>query len=218
MEIGLIFLAIMLGSLLFWLLKSTFNAEPWVAKPVEEAAYQAPFNARPRIVALTTLLAVITSFFALIMSAYALRMELGDWIPLTEPRLLWINTGILVAASIVFQWTRNAAVRGRTSRLRPGMLATGALTVAFLLGQLIAWQQLDASGQFITTNPSNAFFYLMTGVHAVHILGGMFVWARATLRLWSGSADVRRSIELCTIYWHFLLLVWIVMFGLLLST
>jgi len=218
MEIGLIFLAIMLGSLLFWLLKQSFNTEPWVAEAVEESEYQAPFNAKPKIVALTTLLAVVTSFFALIFSAYALRMELGDWVPLTEPQLLWGNTGVLIAASIAFQWTRNAAVQDDAAKLKPGMIITGILTTAFLVGQFIAWQQLNASGQFITTNPSNAFFFLMTGLHALHILGGMYVWGRATLRLYGNSDSIGQSIELCAIYWHFLLLVWLVMFGLLLAT
>lgn len=218
MEIGLIFLAIILATLVGWLLKQSFNTQPWIAEPVEEAAYQAPFNANPKLVALTTLLAVVTSFFALIMSAYALRMELGDWVPLTEPQLLWLNTGILVAASIAFQWTRNAAVRDVSSRMKTGMLLTGLLTIAFLIGQLIVWQQLNASGQYMTSNPSNAFFFLITGLHGMHILGGMYVWGRATLRLYGGSDDVTQSIELCTIYWHFLLLVWLVMFGLLLST
>ena len=218
MEIGLIFLAVMLGSLLFWLLKQSFNTQPWVAEAVEESEYQAPFNAKPKIVALTTFLAVVTSFFALIFSAYALRMDYGDWVPLTEPQLLWLNTGILVAASIAFQWTRNAAVRDDQAKLKPGMIATGVLTVAFLAGQYIAWQQLNASGQYVSTNPSNAFFFLLTGLHALHILGGMYVWARATVRLYGDGEGVRQSIELCTIYWHFLLLVWLIMFGLLLST
>ncbi len=218
MEIGLIFLAIMLAGLISWLLKQSFNTEPWVAEPVEEASYQAPFNANPKLVALTTLLAVVTSFFALIMSAYALRMDLGDWVPLDEPRLLWFNTAILVLASVVFQWTRNAAVAEQTARLRPGMLLTGILTSVFLLGQFLAWQQLSATGQWVTTNPSNAFFYLITGLHALHILGGMYVWARATVRLFAGEVEVRQSIELCTIYWHFLLLVWLILFGLMLQS
>ena len=218
MEIGLITLAIMLGTLLGWLLKQSFNTQPWVAAPVEEAAHQAPFNANARLVALTTFLAVATSFFALILSAYSLRMELGDWIPLTEPQLLWINTTVLVLASIAFQWTRNAAIRGDEAKLKPGLIVTGLLTSAFLIGQYIAWQQLFASGEFITSNPSNAFFFLLTGLHAMHILGGMYVWARATLKAFDGASDVRQSIELCTIYWHFLLLVWLVLFGLLLST
>jgi cytochrome c oxidase subunit 3 len=72
----------------------------------------------------------------------------------------------------------------------------------------------------VTTNPSNAFFYLLTGIHGLHILGGMYVWARATVRTFSDRdmGAVKHSVELCTIYWHFLLLVWLVLFGLMLST
>ena len=90
-----------------------------------------------------------------------------------------------------------------------------------MVGQLVAWQQLQASGQYLTSNPSNAFFFLLTGAHAAHILGGLYVWARATFKVIAGSAEgsqLRRSIELCTIYWHFLLVVWLILFGLLLST
>jgi cytochrome c oxidase subunit 3 len=148
-------------------------------------------------------------------------MELGDWVPLSEPQLLWVNTAMLILASIVFQWTRNAAVSGQRSRLTPGLLLTGLLTTGFIVGQLVAWQQLQAAGQLITSSPANAFFYFLTGAHAVHIAGGMYVWARATARVVLGNADgaaIRRSIELCTIYWHFLLIVWLVLFGLLLST
>jgi len=220
MEIGLIVLAIMLASLLGWLLKQTFNTTPWIAEAVEESSYQAPFNARPKLVALTTFLAVATSFFALILSAYSLRMELGDWVPMTEPSVLWINTGVLVLASVVFQWTRNNAVSGNVALIKPGLLMTGVLTTAFLAGQWLAWQELNASGQYMTVNPSNAFFFLLTGVHGLHILGGMYVWGRATVRAFGGQEMdvVRHSVELCTIYWHFLLLVWLVLFGLMLST
>jgi cytochrome c oxidase subunit 3 len=219
-EIGLIMLAVMLATLLGWLLKQSFNTQPWVAEAVEESAYQAPFNARPKLVALTTFLAVATSFFALILSAYALRMELGDWIPMDEPQMLWVNTVILVFASAAFQWTRNHAMSGNPARIRPGLLVTGALTVAFLVGQFVAWQQLYAAGQTLTFNPSNAFFYLLTAVHGLHILGGMYVWMRATVRAFGGreAEAVKQSVELCTIYWHFLLLVWLVLFGFMLAT
>ena len=220
MEIGLIVLAVILATLLGWLLKQSFNTTPWIAEAVEESAYQAPFNARPKLVALTTFLAVATSFFALILSAYSLRMELGDWVPMTEPQLLWFNTAVLVLASVAFQWTRNVSASYQAAKIKLGMLATGILTATFLVGQMIAWQQLNATGQYMTANPSNAFFFLLTGAHALHILGGMYVWGRATVRTF-GEHDVeavRHSIELCTIYWHFLLLVWLVFFGLMLST
>ncbi len=219
MEIGLIFLAVILASLITWLVKQTINVQPWVAEnDVDAASYQAPFNAPPKLVALVTLLAVITSFFALVVSAYTLRMELGDWIPLTEPQLLWTNTAVLVLASFAFQWTRNAASAGKTQRLKPGLVVTGLLTTTFLIGQYVAWQQLNASGHYVTSNPADAFFFLMTGVHALHILGGMYVWARATMRVFSGNDNVEESIQLCTVYWHFLLVVWLALFGLMLST
>jgi len=221
MTIALGFLAIILATLLGWLLKQSFNTQPWVAEVVGETAHHGPLGTNARLIALLGLLAVVSSFFALILSAYALRMELGDWVPLSEPQLLWINTAMLVMASIVFQWTRNAAVSGHRSRLAPGLLITGLLTTGFIVGQLAAWQQLQSAGQLITNNPANAFFYFLTGAHAVHIAGGMYVWARATTRVVLGHDDgaaIRRSIELCTIYWHFLLLVWLVLFGLLLST
>ena len=220
MEIGLIVLATMLAALLGWLLKASFNTTPWVAGATVDADHQAPFNARPKLVALTTFLAVATSFFALILSAYSLRMDYGDWVPLTEPQLLWLNTGVLVLASIALQWTRNSAVRGEASKLQPGLVAAGLLTAAFLVGQFIAWQQLNTAGQFATSNPANSFFFLLTAIHGLHILGGMYVWARATVKVMGGSASdaVRHSIELCTIYWHFLLLVWLVLFGFMLST
>jgi len=219
-EIGLIVLATMLATLLGWILRQSFNTRPWIAEPVEESAYQAPFNASSKLVALTTLMAVITSFFALVLSAYSLRMDLGDWVPLTEPNLLWVNTGVLVLASAALQWTRNIAMRHDSSSLLPGLLLTGFLTVAFLVGQFIAWQQLNASGHYLTSNPSDAFFYLLTGLHGLHMLGGLYVWARATIKAMGGSDDdaVRQSVELCTIYWHFLLLVWLVLFGLMIST
>lgn len=223
MEIGLIVLAIMLATLLGWLLKQSFNTQPWVAEEVSDTAHHGPLGgqANTKLIALMTFLGVVASFFALVLSAYALRMDYGDWVPLTEPQLLWVNTGVLVLASLAFQWTRNGAVKGDRSRLLPGMLITGVLTSAFVVGQFMAWQQLQANGELVSSNPSNAFFYFLTGAHAVHIIGGMYVWARATLKIIRGSDDgagIRRSIELCTIYWHFLLLVWLILFGLMLST
>jgi len=223
MEIGLIVLALMLATLLGWLLKQSFNTQPWVAEEVSDTAHHGPLggDSNTTLIALITFLAVATSFFALILSAYALRMELGDWVPLTEPQLLWVNTGMLIVASVAFQWTRNGAVAGNAARLKPGLLIAGLLTAAFVVGQFTAWQQLQANGQGITVNASNAFFYFLTGAHTVHILGGLFVWARATTKVFLGTSEgaaIRRSIELCTIYWHFLLLVWLILFGLMLST
>ena len=120
MTIALGFLALILATLLGWLLKQSFNTQPWVAEVVGETAHHGPLGTNSRLIALLTLLAVVSSFFALILSAYALRMELGDWVPLTEPQLLWANTVMQILASIVFQWTRKAALKDETSKLAPG--------------------------------------------------------------------------------------------------
>jgi len=220
MTITLVFLGVIMATVIGWLLRQTLNTQPWVPAAVDDADSGASLDTNTKTIALSTFLAVATSVFALFISAYTLRMQQPDWRPLAEPALLWANTGFLVLASIAYHLTRNAAVRGLTARLKPGLAISGLLTFMFLVGQLIAWQQLTASGYYLSSNPANAFFYLLTAVHGLHMLGGMWVWARSTIKVWTGAeADsVRLSIELCTVYWHFLLLVWIVLFGMLLST
>lgn len=220
MYITLVFLGVIMATVITWLLRQTLNTQPWVSEPADDAVSGASMNSTTKAVALTVFLAVATSVFALFISAYTIRMEEPDWRPVTEPLLLWANTGVLILASIAYHWTRNAAVAGASERLKPGLALSGGLTFAFLLGQLVAWQQMNAAGYYLDRNPANAFFYLLTAVHGLHMLGGLWVWARSTIKVWTGAdADsVRLSIELCTVYWHFLLLVWIVLFGVLLST
>jgi cytochrome c oxidase subunit 3 len=172
-------------------------------------------------VGLWVFLAVVASFFGLFVSAYSMRMGLSDWRQMPEPPLLWMNTGLLVLSSVAFEWTRHGAEIGQPGRVKGGLLAAGALALGFLAGQLLAWQELRASGYFVSSNAANAFFYLLTGLHGVHLLGGLAVWGRTTLRMWAGAAqlgEVRQSVQLCATYWHFLLLVWMVLFGLLLTT
>lgn len=221
MTIALVFLAIIMATALGWLVRQTLNTQPWNANdPVENQPGRGVLNIDPAKIGLLSFIAVVTSLFALFLSAYMMRMKLGDWRPLPEPDLLWANTAILVLASFAFQLTRNAATRGLQSAVKIWLLVGGVCTILFLLGQLVAWQQLSAGGYLITGNPANAFFYLLTALHGLHLLGGMWVWGRTTARVLTGAdvESVRLSVELCTIYWHYLLLVWVGLFGLLLST
>ena len=220
MTITLIFLAIIMATVIGWLLRQSLNTQPWVSDPAADAFSGASLDTNSKTVGLTTFLAVATSLFALFVSAYTIRMRVADWSPLAEPDLLWVNSAFLVLASVAYHWTRNQALAGRANSLKTGLLAAGLLSILFLAGQLAAWQQLQAAGYYASGNPANAFFYMLTAVHGLHMLGGLYVWARSMRRAWTGAdADaVRLSIELCTIYWHFLLLVWVVLFGLLLTT
>jgi cytochrome c oxidase subunit 3 len=219
--ITLVFLAIIMATALGWLLRQTLNTQPWNANdPVENQPGRGVLNIDPAKIGLLSFIAVVTSLFALFLSAYMMRMKLGDWLPLPEPDLLWANTAILMLASFALQLTRNAATKGQQAAVKFWLLVGGVCTALFLLGQLIAWQQLIAGGYLITGNPANAFFYLLTALHGLHLLGGMWVLGRTTTRVLTGAdvESVRLSVELCTVYWHYLLLVWVGLFGLLLST
>ena len=185
-------------------------------EPVED---QFLWTGSAKRTALTVFLAVVTSIFFLLVMAYIQRMELSDWNPLTEPRLLWVNTVFLVIGSIAMQTARQSAVAGKRSVTAP-LLAGGLLVVAFLIGQWVAWQRLKAGGFYLSSNPANAFFYLLTGLHGLHLIGGLFVWMRTMMRSLRGVdvEEIRLSVELCSVYWHYLLLVWLVVFALMLNT
>ena len=168
-------------------------------------------------VGLRVFLAVATVIFTLLIIAYADRMGHASWRPLPELGILWINTALLILSSIALQWARNSARQGRLDAVKFGLYAGGVLSIAFLAGQLLAWRQLVGLGYFAATNPANAFFYLLTALHGLHILGGLVAWWRSAARMWRGAeiVDLRLGVELCAVYWHYLLVVWLVLFALL---
>ncbi|NKB34695.1 MAG: cytochrome-c oxidase [Pseudomonadales bacterium] len=199
----------------------TITAKPWETKGViggleAEGAIDAP-NEK---VALSVFLVVASVVFSLFTVGYFLRMELPDWQPLSEPAQLWFNTGLLVISSVLFQWARNIVNTDDHKNVKIAFITGGFFAIFFIAGQLLTWSNLQEAGYFMTSNPANAFYYLMTGLHAVHLLGGLWVWSKSSIRLLSGrdSNDVKLSIELCTLYWHFLLVIWLVLFALLSNT
>lgn len=183
----------------------------------------------PARIGLWLFLAVITSLFALFFSAYFMRMGHGhgaghgitDWRSISKPPILWLNTAMLILSSVAMQVARRALDSRQRERVNGFLLAAGAFALLFLIGQMVAWQQLHDAGYVMTSGPADAFFYVLTALHGLHVLGGLGVWLRTMRRMRTSGVeliDVRLSIELCTVYWHFLLLVWVVMFALLLST
>jgi cytochrome c oxidase subunit 3 len=218
---SLLVLAAIMAVVVGWLLRQTLNVKPWVSqRSVATVDGDGALQSPTVKVGLWVFLAVATSLFALLISAYHMRMMEADWIRLPLPRVLWLNTAVLILSSIAMQWTRSAAQRGETDGVRTGLIAAGVFAFSFLAGQLWAWQQLNASGHFVAANPANAFFYLLTALHGLHLLGGLWVWGRTTIKVLRGVevGKVRLSVELCTVYWHYLLLVWLVLFAVLLQT
>ena len=222
MTITLVFLGVIMAVIAVWLLRRSFNTQPWVADGVDmPLAESDAVPVSPKKFALVAFLAVVTALFALFVSAYAIRMQLADWTPLAEPKLLWVNTGMLVLSSIALQWGAGAATAESLSRVRLSLNIAGLTSLAFLAGQLSAWQQLVDAGMYLQSNPANAFFYLFTALHGLHLLGGLWVLTTAAVTVWRNEFDssaVRHTLELCAIYWHFLLAVWLGLFWLMLST
>jgi len=218
------FAALIAGVVVWALLVRRLTAKPWESSVApEEVDAGSTAGPPPAKIGLWALLAVVTSLFGLLISAYWMRMEHahGDWSPLAVPRQLWLNTALLILSSAAMQWARTAASHARADRVRVGLIAGGVFAWAFLAGQLVAWRQLSAAGYFMTSGPAVAFFYLLTGVHGLHLLGGLFVWSKTVVRMRRPGVelvDLRLSVELCTVYWHYLLLVWLVLFAVLLST
>ena len=165
-------------------------------------------------------LAVITSMFLLFSISHKLRASFPDWQAITEPGILWFNTGILLLASIALQLASNAAKRGARPATRNNLIAGTLLTVVFIAGQVLAWREMAAAGLYATENPANAFFYMFTGVHGVHLVGGLWFLIGALKRSIASTDDesLPLRISLCATYWHYLLLVWALLFYLLLNS
>ncbi|RWP29639.1 cytochrome c oxidase subunit 3 [Mesorhizobium sp.] len=218
MSVILVFLLVIVGFAGWWLSHQRLMAKPWLEQGLIGDIIGPEGSALPTAkIGLGVFLAVVGCLFALFTSAYFMRMALSDWQALPLPRVLWFNTGVLVLSSIALQCASVAARRGEIDAVRLGLVTAGLTALAFLVGQLVAWRELTADGYLLTANPANSFFYLITGMHGLHILGGLVGLGRTTAGAWNGARPerLRLSVELCAMYWHFLLFVWLAIFALL---
>lgn len=201
----------------WWLSRQRLMSKPWleVGVPPEPAAAAPP----PAKIGLWVFMAVVGALLTLFVSAYLMRMHMSDdWRPIPTPSMLWFNTILLVLSSFGLHRAQMAARIGWREGIAVGLAAGGLSAIAFLAGQYLAWRQVMAEGFGIATNPSSSFFYLITAVHGLHLVGGLVPLGRTAYRTARGAplAQLRLGAELCATYWHFLLFAWIVLFGLLL--
>lgn len=221
MSVTLLFLTIVMGIVAWWLWQQDLTVKPWLEEGEGTQVREAGSPVPAAKIGLGVFLAVVGALFALLISAYTVRSPMGDWLPVPAPKVLWLNTGLLILSSAALHWTQVSARRRHLAGVRTGLAVGGIFALGFLFGQLWAWRQLMADGYFLQSNPANAFFYLMTALHGLHVAGGLVALDRTAAKVWSDDRKdwptLTLRVELCAMYWHFLLLVWLVLFALLMG-
>jgi cytochrome c oxidase subunit 3 len=181
-----------------------WGREPWRARPA-----QAPGS--PAVTGVWLLAGAIAVLFVAFTSTLLARRVEADWRTGPLPPLVWINTGVLLASSAAVEWARARGRAGHLPALRRGMAAASVLGAGFLIGQAVAWRQLVDAGVGLTASAHAAFFYLLTGAHALHVAAGVawlaYALWRAARALVAPSAMAAATPA--AIYWHFVDGLWL---------
>lgn len=157
-------------------------------------------------------LVAIVMLFAAFTSAMVVRKGgSSDWTALAIPRILYLNTMMLIASSVALEASRRELAAGMAGRFKMWLYAAALLGVAFIGGQLVAWRELASRGVYLSTNPSSSFFYLLTAAHGIHLLGGLIalfylVWRAPLL---ASGLKKRVAVDVTAVYWHFMDGLWI---------
>jgi cytochrome c oxidase subunit III len=167
--------------------------------------------------AITIGIVSILMFFMALASAFIVLRRSSDlWVTVHLPRILWANTCVLLASSFTLESARQRLFLANASGFRKFWLATTALGFLFVVGQLVAWRQLVAQGVYITSNQASSFFYIFTGAHAVHLLGGVGALLFVSFEKFEKTKiSLPAAAEITSYYWHFMDGLWIFLLALL---
>jgi cytochrome c oxidase subunit 3 len=180
------------------------------------------FSPKPYRVALWAALAAIFMMFAVLVASFLMLSSGEKWVHIEMPRVFWLSTGVIVISSLTFEAARRSLKQSKDERYRRWLLLTLVLGFAFLVSQLFAWRQLVAQGVYLSKNNHSSFFFLLTGAHGLHLLGGIlalgYLMLRANRRRSDANAEMRRHtlVNVVSLYWHFMDGLWISLFLLLL--
>jgi cytochrome c oxidase subunit III len=162
------------------------------------------------------IVSILMFFMALASTFLVRRGSSNDWISIHLPTILWFNTLVLFASSFTLEQARKRLSRSDLSGFRTLWAVTTCLGILFLIGQLMAWRQLVAQGIYMATNPASSFFYIFTGAHGVHLLGGVGALLYVALRKFEkASVSLPTAAELTSYYWHFMDGLWVFLLALL---
>jgi cytochrome c oxidase subunit 3 len=208
MTVILAFLVALIAVAFWWLSRQGVMSKPWLESgpsTVVETALGRPAE----WIGLGVFLVVVGALFALFGSAFVMRMDEEVWWSLALPPIVWANTVQLLLASLFLHMAAAAAGRGDRRAARRDTTIAGLATAGFLIGQIIAWRELTEAGDGLAAAPAASFFYLLSGLHGLHIIGGLAALGIVAHR---GGADIDRlrlNTRLCVAYWDFLAVVWL---------
>lgn len=208
---------------------SSLRDKPW-QHPTEAATlaqYAGPDRQAAMRIMLRFILGIVGVLFFLFIITFLSRSQYPDfqalagapWQPFTDPSRLWFNTALLACASFAIQFGLGGTRAGKLNVTVAGISAAVFFTLLFLVAQFDLWLHMQSMGFYVNGNPANSYFYLLTAVHGLHLIGGLIVLSNVVFRVWydNNLDSLSAPLQLCTTYWHFLLGVWLVLFALLTS-
>ncbi len=171
----------------------------------------------PQVSAVIIIFGVSTVLFSLIVTGYLYSIPSDqDTLFFFKTNLLWINTSILILVAIVFKKINKDLENSRFLKIKTNMIQVGALSYLFLFAQIFFWFQLLESGKVVYTNSYFSSFYFFTALHGLHLLGGLFFWGKVCSKILKIEnkkyTEQKNNIEALSLYWTFLLIIWLVFF------
>ncbi|MES2388476.1 MAG: cytochrome c oxidase subunit 3 [Bacteroidota bacterium] len=168
----------------------------------------------PKKFALWLIIVSIVMIFASMTSAYLVRRDDGNWAEFNLPPVLWASSIVLLLSSVTMHWAYIEAKHNNFGRLRIALALTTLLGALFVYLQFTGWQYLVDVGVYLVGNPSGSFLYVITGLHAFHLISGMVFLLIVLWQAYRSQVNSKSlvSIEMCTTYWHFLDGLWIYLF------
>jgi len=176
-----------------------------------------PPSPRRYFTAITLGLVSILMFFMALAAAFLLRRSGGtDWVPIHLPGVLWFNTLILIGSSLTLELARKRLGDSNLAAFRKLWILTTSFGALFLIGQFVAWRQLVVQGVYVSSNPASSFFYIFTGAHGIHLLGGVAALLYVNLRKPGPKGISLPTVaEVTSYYWHFMDGLWVFLLALL---
>ena len=197
----------------------TLAEKPWEKEQAAIDNYHAgkTFNLSKQTSAVIVIFGVSTVLFSLILTGYLYTIPPGqDTKFLFKPNLLWVNTIILFFVTYFFSKITKDLKKNDITNVKKNLILVGGLSYLFLFGQILFWYQLMQGEKFVSTNSYFSSFYVFTAIHGLHLLGGLFFWGKVcskTLKLKQNEiASQKKSISALSLYWTFLLIVWLIFF------